>query len=142
LKRLTKRIYLVLILATLTAMFSFAFAYQYPAILGSVTVREPISITPPIMNLAAWPNERLNLNFTINNAGTKSVTLVVNATVIQTPPGGNLTDITFISPQPFDAIPGANTATVVAVVDNGAVPGVYQIQAVFCRLSQANQRCG
>jgi hypothetical protein len=133
---------LPLVLATVLMISGVAIAYQYPSFRGTVSILEPITLSPPQLSLSAYPNQRFSLNFTVTNHGPTVIFLTINASVIEAPLGGNLTDIRFIVPNPFIALPGANMATITAVVDNGAVPGTYRIQVTFCRLSEANRRCG
>jgi hypothetical protein len=133
---------LALILASALMISSVAIAYQYPSFRGTVSIVEPITLSPPQLSFSVYPNQRFSFNFTVTNNGPTVIFLTINASVIEAPLGGNLTDIRFVAPNPFIALPGANKATISAVVDNGAVPGTYRIQVTFCRLSEADRRCG
>jgi hypothetical protein len=139
---LTRRLYAIIGVLLSTGAFGVALAYQYPSIVGTVSVIEPISISPNTVEVTGFPNDRFTLNFTVNNGGRKPITLAINATVTATPRGGNRTDVSFVTAAPFDAIPGENTASVVAIIGNGAVPGSYRIAITFCRLSESNTVCG
>jgi len=100
----------------------------------NLTVGEPLSVSPETVTLSLYAGESDTETYTISNAASVTINVVVIASVTAFPTGGSAADVTLNYPsnQAVDAFSDATFDLEISIAQ-GAVAGSYTIEVTVSR---------
>ena len=99
----------------------------------SLTVGEPLSVSPETVSISLYAGESDTITYTITNAASVTINADISASVTVFPGGGSAGDVTLTFPSTVAAANGDTTFDLDISVDQGAVAGSYTIQVTVMR---------